>query len=140
MAFVLKKISKYLLRTQFFTQVSNVFSLILNHIVKFINSFFTKYLSKTIVDHNSNYNCIKLILNRNNMPRRKKRSIIGRRFKSGNDKNKKHTTSNRLVVTPSQACNHESPTMISIENVNESVSLSPKKKTLYKNLSSCRQN
>ena len=65
------------------------------------------------------------------MPRRKKRPIIGRQFKSGHDKNKKNKTSNRLIVTPSQARNHESPTMISIENENESVSPSPKTKKPY---------
>ena len=42
---------------------------------------------KAIVVHNYDYNCIKSTLNKNNMPK-KKRTTIGRKFKSGHDKTK----------------------------------------------------
>ena len=64
------------------------------------------------------------------MPRRK-RSAIGRQFKSGNVKNKKNITSNRLLVTPAEVRNHQSPTIILIENDNESVSPSTKTNKPY---------
>ena len=62
------------------------------------------------------------------MPRRK-RTTIGRQFKSGHSQNKKNSTSNRLLVTPAEVRNCQSPTIISIEN--EYISPSTKTKKPY---------